>query len=77
LTDTAHTPAELGDEHEITRKILLNWVRGVIHWAYEADYFYPSLDGDDPGKSEGRKRKGNEVRDYGWVFLIKEDAHLT
>ena len=54
------------------RKVLLNWVVGTIHWAYEVEYFYPNVEGETPlPGSESGKKRGSEVRDYGWVFLIK------
>ncbi|KAJ3576331.1 hypothetical protein NP233_g505 [Leucocoprinus birnbaumii] len=54
-------------EDEI-KKVLVNWLRGAVHWAYEVEYFYPI---NAEGSGNGKKR-GSEVRDYGWVFLIKE-----
>ena len=62
-----------GDLEGETRKVLLNWVMGTVHWAYEVEYFYPNVEGETrhSGGSSGKKR-GSEVRDYGWVFLIKE-----
>ena len=53
------------------RRMLLNWVVGTVHWAYEVEYFYPNVEGETSGGESGKKR-GSEVRDYGWVFLIKE-----
>lgn len=47
------------------RKTLWNWVSGIIHWAYEVEYFTPNLEGN-----MNKKKRGGEVRDYGWVFLI-------
>jgi len=59
-------------EREI-RKVLLNWVVGTVHWAYEVEYFYPNVEGETPlSDGESGKKRGSEVRDYGWVFLIKE-----
>lgn len=62
-----------GDSEGETRKVLLNWVMGTVHWAYEVEYFYPNVEEETrhSGGSSGKKR-GSEVRDYGWVFLIKE-----
>jgi len=55
------------------RRMLLNWVVGTVHWAYEVEYFYPNVEGETPlSGGESGKKKGSEVRDYGWVFLIKE-----
>ncbi|KXN91305.1 hypothetical protein AN958_01279 [Leucoagaricus sp. SymC.cos] len=56
------------------RKVLLNWVIGTVHWAYEAEYFYPNVEGDDQSSSGRNRKRGSEVRDYGWVFLIKENT---
>ncbi|XP_006456455.1 hypothetical protein AGABI2DRAFT_122351 [Agaricus bisporus var. bisporus H97] len=47
------------------RKTLWNWVSGIIHWAYEVEYFTPDLE-----RNMNKKKRGGEVRDYGWVFLI-------
>jgi hypothetical protein len=85
-TKTSSSPSSLGDSSDDVekpvvnsendseiRKVLLNWVAGTIHWAYEVECFFcPNVDGDDHSQSSGKKKRGGEVRDYGWVFLIKE-----
>lgn len=71
IDTTVNTDDDLNIDSEIQRT-LWNWVTGTIHWAYEVEYFAPDfeLDGEQH-QSGGRRKKGGEIRDYGWVFLIK------
>ncbi|KAF9449365.1 hypothetical protein P691DRAFT_791235 [Macrolepiota fuliginosa MF-IS2] len=63
-----------GGDTEIQRT-LVNWVTGTIHWAYEVEYFFPKLE-DEQGPGS-RRRRGGEIRDYGWIFLIKTGGDLN
>lgn len=68
------TPGSNDDKTEEIRKTIWNWVTGIIHWAYEVEYFSPDLEEDvDEGGGKKKKKKGGEIRDYGWVFLISKE----
>ncbi|KAF9441304.1 hypothetical protein P691DRAFT_813201, partial [Macrolepiota fuliginosa MF-IS2] len=72
--DAASNDSNDGDPE--IRRTLVNWVMGTIHWAYEAEYFFPKLE-DEPSESGSRRNRGGEIRDYGWIFLIKTGEELN
>jgi hypothetical protein len=71
------TPRDDGanDKTAEIRKTIWNWVTGIIHWAYEVKYFSPDIaDDGDEGGAKKKKKRGSEIRDYGWVFLIPTEG---
>lgn len=67
-TDT--NPSQNEDDSLDIRRKLVNWVAGTIHWAYEVEYFFPNIDDEGKTQSGVRRKRGGEIRDYGWIFLI-------